>query len=91
MAYKEILKEIYEGIEMKIRSNEGMYGDSENMEIRKEVRQNCVLSPLLFKLQKEDLDNYMKNEGVGGIQFESLGVNKEERIKVIRNDKLNKE
>lgn len=47
------LKKLYEGTNMKIR-NKGM---TDKLETTKGVRQECVLSPLLFNLYVADVDS----------------------------------
>lgn len=60
------LKKIYEETVAVVRTEEGI---SERFGVRKEVRQGCVLSPLLFNLYIADIDTYMRNRGIGGVKL----------------------
>lgn len=57
------LKKLYEGTNMRIRTNKGRTG---KLETAKGVRQGCVLSPLLFNLY---VRMYMEKRGIGGIKL----------------------
>lgn len=59
-------KKLYEGTNMRIRTNKGRTG---KLETAKGVRQGCVLSPLLFSLYVADVDRYMEKRGIRGIKL----------------------
>lgn len=56
------MEKIYERTEMVVRTNQS-YTDS--FKTRKGVRQGCVLSPLLFNLYMAEIEERMKNQGIG--------------------------
>lgn len=64
------LEKIYESTKMAVRTKEGL---SNSFEVKKGVRQGCVLSPLLFNLYIANVDRYMKRKGLGGVP---LGKNR---------------
>jgi len=56
---------IYEETVVTIRMNQGM---SREFKIKKEVRQRCVLSPLLFNLYMVEIDEALENRKIGEIE-----------------------
>lgn len=59
------LKKNYEDTWTTIKTGERLAGC---FKLRKGVRQDCVMSPLLFNLYMADIDIYMRNRGIGGIR-----------------------
>ena len=57
-----LLRNLYAGQEATIRTR---HGTTDWFQIRKGVRQGCILSPCLFKLCKEYI---MRNIGLGEVQ-----------------------
>lgn len=60
------IKDLYEETKVTIRTRQGM---TSMFKTTKEVRQGCVLSPLLFNLYIADIDKYMSERGIGGIKL----------------------
>lgn len=58
------MKKIYEDTEAAVRTTEGV---TKGFNIRKGVRQGCVLSPTLFNLYIADLDYELSKRNVGGV------------------------
>lgn len=65
------MEKIYERTEMVVRTNQN-YTDS--FKTRKGVRQGCVLSPLLFNLYMAEIEERMKNQGIGGVGIGKMRI-----------------
>lgn len=63
----ERIKVIYKETKVTIKTKKG---NTKEFETRKGVRQNCVLSPLLFNLYTADLDKYFSKRGIGRVKLE---------------------
>lgn len=60
------IREVYEDTKVVIKTEEGLTGA---FRTGKEVRQGCVMSPLLFNLYVADLDKYMEKRGIRGVKL----------------------
>jgi len=58
------MEKIYEETEVMVRTKQGY---SEEFETKKGVRQGCVMSPILFNLYLADIDERLKERGIGGV------------------------
>ena len=69
---RNVIKSMYEGTRVKITLGEWT---TEWVEVRRGVRQGCILSPLLFAVFMEELVQRIKRMGVGvNIDGEKLGI-----------------
>lgn len=60
------MKKIYEDTEATVRTTDGV---TKSFNIRKGVRQGCVLSPTLFNLYIADLDCELNKRGIEGVEL----------------------
>lgn len=60
------IEKIYEETVMAVRTRQGC---TDSFKTRKEVRQGCVMSPLLFNMYIADLDKEIKKRNVGGVKI----------------------
>jgi hypothetical protein len=58
------IENIYEETQIVVKTSQGV---AESFTTGKGVRQGCVMSPLLFNLYMEELEEVLRNRGIGGV------------------------
>ena len=73
------LEYIYEDMEVMVRTSRNLI---KKFQTRRGVRQDCVLSPLLFNLYIANLDRELKNRNIGGVAIDIIGRYKDMELSV---------
>jgi len=71
-AFMALIKSLYAKQEAAVRTE---YGDTEWFEVRKDVRQGCILSPYLFSMYSEYILRKVGSEDNLGIQIGGRTIN----------------
>ena len=67
------------GQEVTVRTSRNLI---KKFQTRRGVRQDCVLSPLLFNLYIANLDRELKNRNIGGVAVDIIGRYKDMELSV---------